>query len=79
MILQHRAIQGRWNEAPQRINDAAIINANFIVVLTPPGVPAEGTEREVRLARTFKVAVVEAPPGDDRAIELLLSFLRSVT
>ena len=42
----HRAIQGRWNENLQRINDAAIINANVIVVLTPPGVPAEGTDRD---------------------------------
>jgi len=72
MILQHRAIQGRWNEGLQRINDAAIMNADVIVVLTPRDVPAEGTAREVKLAKRFNIPVITAPPGSDRNLSTLV-------
>jgi len=62
----HRAIQGRWNEDLQKINDAAIKTADFLVVLTPPGVPAEGTEHEIALAKEHKARIINCPPGNDR-------------
>ena len=72
----HRAIQGRWNEKLQAINDAAIRNANFVVVLTPVGVPAEGTNHEVALAHRCCITVIHLPPGDDEELDLLIDTIR---
>jgi hypothetical protein len=77
----HRAIQGSWNEKLQAINDMAITIANHIVILTPLGCPADGTEKEIKYAKEHKVNIIYAPPGNDKNIALLLenihwSFLK---
>lgn len=61
----HRAIQGRWNERLQEINNAAIKCANCVVILTPLDCPAEGTEAEYHYATEHGIRLVFAPPGDD--------------
>lgn len=71
----HRAIQGRWNKKLQRINNAAIIDADIIINLTPMGVPAEGTMEEVELAKKHLKLILNAPPSDDERIAFLIRIL----
>ncbi len=71
----HRAIQGSWNEKLQDINNAAIVASDYIVVLTPPGVPADGTAAEIEYANKHGIKTVGAPPGDDMDIVRLLKNL----
>lgn len=66
----HRAWQGAWHEAAQRVNDAAIIESDAVIVVTPENVEAVGTEAEVAVAREHGKPVIYAPPGS--AAELLL-------
>ena len=68
----HRAIQGRWNERLQEINNAAITASDFIVVLTPPGVPADGTDAEIEFAQMCGVSIIYMPPGNDGDIITLI-------
>lgn len=68
----HRAIQGRWNERLQNINDSAIKAADHVVILTPPGCPAEGTEREHAYAKEYGIHLVFAPPGNDEDLKKLV-------
>lgn len=60
----HKALRGAWWEGAQAINDAAIRQADALVVLTPPGVPAHGTAKEIELATHLRKVIIEAPPGD---------------
>lgn len=60
----HEAFKGAWDERAQRINDVAIGHADLVINLTPPGIPAKGTEAEITLAKLLRVRVVDAPPGD---------------
>ena len=68
----HRAIQGRWNEKLQAINNAAIAASDYIVVLTPPGVPADGTAEEIEFAQMCGIETINAPPGNDGDIITLI-------
>lgn len=68
----HRAIQGSWNDAAQAINDAAIRVADVVVVLTPPGIPADGTAHEMTVAAQHCVPLALVPPGDVPALETLI-------
>ncbi|HEY3324527.1 MAG TPA: hypothetical protein VGP72_29010 [Planctomycetota bacterium] len=71
----HRAIQGRWNENLQKINDAAIAASDFVVVLTPPDCPADGTEHEIAYAKQHNIRLICAPPGDDDDLRKLLAAI----
>ena len=71
----HRAIQGRWNETLQLINDTAIKVSDFIIDLTPPNTPAEGTDAERKLARDNNRIIIAAPPGSDEDIQKLVAFI----
>jgi len=71
----HRAIQGRWNEKLQEINNAAILASDYIVVLTPPGVMCVGTNEEIAYAQMHGKQLVFAPPGEDTDIGKLISVI----
>jgi hypothetical protein len=60
----HRAWQGRWNERAQAVNDAAIRAATVVIDLRIPGVPADGTEREIETAYQAGVPVEPLAIGD---------------
>lgn len=72
----HRAIQGSWNEKLQYINDRAIEVSDIVIVLTPPGVPADGTAGEIEVARKNKVYIIECPPDGPDTIEKLLGTIK---
>lgn len=72
----HRAIQGAWNEKLQAINDAAIRASDFVVDLTPPGVPADGTAEERKLVAKCGGHLLPSPPGDDAALDKLLEGIK---
>lgn len=74
----HRAIQGSWNEKLQLINDAAIKASDLIVVLTPPGVPADGTEGEMMVAKDNGVLMHMCPPAGAEGIERLLEVIEKL-
>ena len=71
----HRAIQGRWNEKLQAINNAAILASDFAVVLTPRGCLADGTKEEETFAAQNGIRLIYAPPDNDGAIEKLLQII----
>jgi hypothetical protein len=75
----HRAWQGAWHEDAQQVNDAAIAIADVVVVLTPPEVPADGTEAEMRVAAEHGVPVVLAPPGGEADLVAMLASIHSCT
>lgn len=59
----HMAFKGRWHEAAQRVNDAAIGAAHCVVALRMDGVSADGTAAEVALADRLGVPVVWVDAG----------------
>ena len=60
----HKAWRGSWHEDAQHINDTAIMMCDMLVVLTPPGVEAIGTEKVTDLAKRLNKLVFHCPPGD---------------
>lgn len=71
----HRAWSGAWHESAQRVNDAAILEADVVITVTPPGVEASGTAAEVAVAREAGVEVIHCPPGGAADILNLTSQL----
>lgn len=69
----HRAWSGGWHESAQLVNDLAIMESDFVVSVTPPGVEAKGTEAELEVARRANVAVLHSPPGGLDEIKTLLN------
>lgn len=55
------AIKGTWNPRAQAINDAAIAASDLLLVLTPTGVPADGTEDESDYARRVQTPQLWVP------------------
>jgi hypothetical protein len=74
----HRAIQGSWNEKLQHINDIAIKVSDLVVVLTPPGVPADGTADEMRVATEHGVTMYMCPPSGPEGIENLILAIENL-
>ena len=68
----HRAIQGRWNEELQQINNAAIKVSTHVIILTPPDCQADGTINEIKYAKKNKIDLIYAPPGNDYDIFKLI-------
>lgn len=58
----HAAIKGAWDEGMQEINDTALRLCDVFVHLTPPGVPAYGTQAERKAAEALDKRVCWAPP-----------------
>lgn len=58
------AFKGAWDEKAQKVNDTALLLCDAVVYLTPPGVPAYGTDAEVVVAQEAGIPVFWAPPGD---------------
>jgi hypothetical protein len=63
----HEAFKGAWDANDgdsfgQLVNDAALIACNVILDLSPPGIPSEGTEAELKLCAERGKPVVPAPP-----------------
>jgi len=65
----HRAWQGAWTEAAQRVNDAAIETAHVMIDLTPPGTRADGTAAEAAHAHAAGTPVYPLPPGTAADLE----------
>lgn len=63
----HEAWKGEWEKnggehAAQLVNDAAILAADVIINMTPPGVPSKGTDDEAAYAARYGKVMVPAPP-----------------
>jgi hypothetical protein len=58
-------IKGTWNPKAQAINDAAIAVADVVLILTPHGIPADGTEDESQYAKRVRTPTLRLPPGSD--------------
>ena len=71
----HRAIQGRWNEKLQLINDAAIGAADLVVILTPKGVIAEGTEGEIKIAHRYGIPTYDCPPATSKELREMTTHI----
>lgn len=70
------AFKGAWQERAQKVNNLALSLSDVVINLTPPGIPAYGTEAEERLVRGFYQAdIFHAPPGDFSQIAFLIDPL----
>lgn len=74
----HRAWSGAWHESAQVVNDAAIVESDVVVNLTPVGVEAVGTAAEVAVAGLNDVPVFDVPPGGKEDLVLLVERLRGL-
>lgn len=63
----HHAFKGDWTERGQGVNDTALISADVVINMTPPGVPSDGTDGEVLLASGHGAIIVNAPPPLERS------------
>lgn len=59
----HQAFKGTWTNRAQVVNNAIVTACDVVLDLTPWGVPSEGTETEVALARKYGKRVIPCPPG----------------
>jgi hypothetical protein len=71
----HRAWSGAWHESAQRVNDAAILESDVVITVTPEGVEAYGTAAEIAVAVKAGVEVIHCPPADHAAILRLATQL----
>jgi len=72
----HMAFKGTWLESAQAVNDAAIAASDLMLVLSPPGIPTEGTDDEVDYARKVGTPVFWLPPGSGESrLHLAISSL----
>jgi len=71
----HNAFKGAWDERAQIVNDVAIVHSDLLINLRPEGVPAYGTEAEVKMAEEYGIPVLAAPPGNYLNIENLIKPL----
>lgn len=69
----HEAFKGTWDERAQSVNDAGIAASHMMLVLSPPGIPTDGTDSEVAYAERVGTPVIYAPPGTT-VVELLKSI-----
>lgn len=74
----HRAWQGAWHEAAQRVNDAAIIESDAVIVVTPENVEAVGTAAEIAVAEQYGKPVIYAPPGAKEELRNVVSQLEKI-
>ena len=77
----HEAFKGRWDERAQSVNDTALLAADVICNLTPPGIPSLGTDGEILYAtNNGNALIVNAPPtGDfDKGVTDLLTRLHNL-
>lgn len=76
------AIKGTWDPRAQAINDIAIRTADLMLVMTPLGIPADGTDAEVAFAHEAKTQVLHTWPlsgaGPEMRIALLLDRVREL-
>jgi hypothetical protein len=68
----HEAFKGAWHEGAQVVNDRAIEISDLLVNITPPGIPAYGTDAEIAYARSLNKPVFHAPPDDTSQIGHLI-------
>lgn len=57
----HNAYKGRWVEKAQLGNDANIALADLMVVMSPPNIPTDGTDKEVITAAYDDTSVLYVP------------------
>jgi hypothetical protein len=74
----HRAWNGAWHESAQLVNDMAIMQADALIVVTPEGIPAEGTDAEIEVAKAHNRPIIMAPPGGREAIQKLVDAIRDL-
>lgn len=61
----HMAFKGTWMPKAQSVNDMAIAESDAMLVLSPMGIPTEGTDDEVAYANRVNTPVLYAPPDTE--------------
>ena len=74
----HRAWQGAWSEAAQRVNDMAIQAADALIDIRPIGITADGTEAEIAHAELVGTPVISSPPGTGENLAELLESIQAL-
>lgn len=59
----HEAFKGTWDERAQALNDVMVQISDVIVCMRPDGIPGQGTDHELDLAKKSGKPIVMAPPG----------------
>ena len=76
---QYRKKQYRaWDERAQAVNDAGIAACDVMLVLSPSGIPTEGTDEEVAYAERVGTPVMYVPPGSDITMYGVKELLTSI-
>jgi hypothetical protein len=76
----HEAFKGTWTERAQAVNDAGIVAADLMLVLSPAHADTPGTDAEVEYARSVGTPVYYAPPavGSSNATRAALETVLSI-
>ena len=74
----HEAFKGTWDERAQAVNDAGIAACDVMLVLSPSGIPTEGTDEEVAYAERVGTPVMYVPPGSDITMYGVKELLTSI-
>jgi len=78
VYMPHMAWRGSWHEDAQLVNNHAIETVDVVIDLTPPGIPADGTTREITHAYVVGKNVMALPPGDDQDLAAAMEVLTYV-
>jgi hypothetical protein len=60
--LPFNAFKGTWTPRAQVVNNAIVTACDVMLDLTPYGTRSEGTEEEVKLAKSFGKIIIPCPP-----------------
>lgn len=78
----YRAFGGAWDERAQIVNDVIIQTCDMALVLTPEGVPSDGTDGELRLLKTLPQGrYLHTPPpapGENFVDEMKRKYLYEI-
>lgn len=74
----HRAWSGAWHESAQKVNDAAIKEADLVVNVGPVGVEATGTDAEIAVANANNIPVLRLPEPGANSVKQLVEYLRNL-
>jgi len=74
----HRAWQGAWHEKAQFVNDAAIVNSDVVIILSPPDTVSVGTDAELLVAEEHGRHVIQLPPAGQAELTAFLAHLETL-
>lgn len=70
----HEGFKGAWDKRAQVFNDEMIKISDVVICLRPPGIPGNGTDRELTLAARLGKPVAHLPPGTRFRVEALANL-----